>query len=190
MTGLAYSYFLGPRRGGEVLFKPHNVSHIVLGTVLLWVGWLGFNGGSTFAANLRAAMAIYTTNLAGAVGGLTWMVMDWRLERKWSCIGFCTGAICGLVAITPAAGFVGAPAAVLVGSCTAPPACRKVFSHLPSLTLVTLRPSGFLSSFCSNLATGLKAPMRVDDPLDIFACHALSGIMCARRRLIAARVHC
>jgi Amt family ammonium transporter len=119
VTGLAYSYFLGPRRGGEVLFKPHNVSHIVLGTVLLWVGWLGFNGGSTFAANLRAAMAIYTTNLAGAVGGLTWMVMDWRLERKWSCIGFCTGAICGLVAITPAAGFVGAPAAVLVGQCSA-----------------------------------------------------------------------
>lgn len=81
-AGLAYSYYIGHRRGylqNETLFKPHNVSHVVLGTVLLWVGWLGFNGGSTFAANLRAAMAIFTTNLAGATGGLTWMLLDFRL---------------------------------------------------------------------------------------------------------------
>lgn len=177
MTGLAYSYFIGPRRGGEVLFKPHNVSHIVLGTVFLWVGWLGFNGGSTFAANLRAAMAIYTTNLAGAVGGFTWMVMDWRLERKWSCIGFCTGAICGLVAITPAAGFVGAPAAVLIGVYLISCLWFNLWVIRSDDLRWDLACAGFLSSFCSNLATGLKSAMRVDDPLDIFACHALSGIM-------------
>jgi hypothetical protein len=97
-------------------------SHVVLGTVLLWVGWLGFNAGSTFAANLKAGMAAFNTNLAGSVGsvaqscrfpstlwscladraetglhhsGLTWMILDFRLERKWSVVGFCTGAITG-----------------------------------------------------------------------------------------------
>lgn len=110
ISGTVISYYLGPRHGygtERLLFKPHNVSHVVLGTILLWVGWLGFNGGSTFAANLRAGMSIATTNTAASVAGLTWMFMDWRIERKWSVVGFCTGAIAGLVAITPAAGFVG-----------------------------------------------------------------------------------
>ena len=69
--GLAYSYFIGKRRGygtERILYKPHNVGHVILGTVLLWVGWLGFNAGSTFAANLKAAMAAFNTNLAGSVG--------------------------------------------------------------------------------------------------------------------------
>lgn len=93
-------------------------------------------------------MAVFNTNLAGAVGGLTWMILDFRLERKWSAVGFCTGAIAGLVAVTPAAGFVGSPAAALIG---------------------------FLSGSLCNLATGLKVSMRVDDPMDIFAVHALAG---------------
>jgi Amt family ammonium transporter len=105
--------------------------------VLLWVGWLGFNAGSTFAANLKAAMAAFNTNLAGSVGGIVWMILDFRLERKWSVVGFCTGAIAGLVAITPAAGFVGTPAAALIG---------------------------LVAGACSNLATRLKVSMRVDDP--------------------------
>ena len=110
--GLAYSYFIGHRRGygtERVIFKPSNISQVVLGTVFLWVGWLGFNGGSCFAASMKAAFAIFNTNLAGSTGAITWMIMDFRLERKWSVVGFCTGAIAGLVAITPAAGFVGAP---------------------------------------------------------------------------------
>lgn len=78
-------------------------------------GWLGFNGGSTFAANLKAGMAITGTNLAACFGGLTWMLLDWRHFYRWSVVGFCTGAISGLVAITPAAGFVGIPAAALIG---------------------------------------------------------------------------
>jgi hypothetical protein len=121
VTGLVYSIYIGKRRGWgteRLLFKPHNVSHVVrdttrpvllemaplalidccaqvIGTVFLWVGWIGFNGGSTFAANIKAALAIFNTNLAGSTAGLTWMVMDFRLERKWSVVGFCTGAICG-----------------------------------------------------------------------------------------------
>ena len=71
-------------------------------------GWFGFNGGSALAANLRAAQACIVTNLAASVGGLTWMLWDYRLERKWSAVGFCSGAIAGLVAITPGSGFVGA----------------------------------------------------------------------------------
>ncbi|GAA5886999.1 hypothetical protein JCM6882_009411 [Rhodosporidiobolus microsporus] len=102
VTGLVYSIFLGKRRGWGThifSFKPHNVSFIIHGTIFLWVGWLGFNGGSTFAANVKAAVAITNTNLGAGFGGLTWMLMDWRLERKWSAVGYCTGVICGLVAI-------------------------------------------------------------------------------------------
>lgn len=151
--GLAYSYFIGKRRGygtERVMFKPSNVSQITLGTVMLWVGWMGFNGGSCFAASLKAAMSIFNTNLAGAVGAIVWMIMDFRLERKWSMVGFCTGGIAGLVAITPAAGFVGAPAAALIG---------------------------LVSAAVSNLATRLKSTMRVDDPMDIFAVHCLAGVV-------------
>ncbi|WWD17344.1 hypothetical protein CI109_101785 [Kwoniella shandongensis] len=152
-AGLAYSYFIGKRRGygtERILFKPSNVGNVVLGTVFLWVGWLGFNGGSCFAASLKAAMAVFVTNLAGSVGGITWLIMDFRLERKWSMVGFCTGAIAGLVAITPAAGFVGAPAGALIG---------------------------LVSAAVSNLSTRLKVSMRVDDPMDIFAVHALAGVV-------------
>lgn len=153
ISGTAISIYLGHRYGygtEKLMFRPHNVSHVILGTVLLWVGWLGFNGGATFAANLRAAMAVAVTNLAASVGGITWMVMDYRLERKWSVVGFCTGAIAGLVAITPAAGFVGMPAALLIG---------------------------VLAGFCCNLCTGLKNILRIDDAMDVFAVHALAGII-------------
>ncbi|TYJ55702.1 hypothetical protein B9479_003608 [Cryptococcus floricola] len=151
--GLAYSYFIGKRRGygtDRVLFKPSNVGNVVLGTVFLWVGWLGFNGGSCFGASLKAALAVFNTNLAGSVGGVVWLIMDFRLERKWSVVGYCTGAIAGLVAVTPAAGYVGAPAAALIG---------------------------LVSAAVSNLATRVKVSMRVDDPMDIFAVHALAGVV-------------
>ncbi|RSH87420.1 hypothetical protein EHS25_003330 [Saitozyma podzolica] len=150
--GLAYSYFIGKRRGygtEMIVFKPSNVSQLVLGTVLLWVGWLGFNGGSCFAASLKAALAIFNTNLAGSVGGITWLIMDFRLERKWSVVGFCTGAIAGLVAITPAAGFVGAPAGALIG---------------------------LVSAAVSNLCTRLKNTMRVDDPVIMTGLFAQSSV--------------
>jgi Amt family ammonium transporter len=153
VTGVVISYYLGKRHGygtDRLLFKPHNVSHIVLGTALLWFGWLGFNGGSTFAANLRAGMAIATTNTAASVAGLTWMIMDYRFERKWSVVGFCTGAIAGLVAITPAAGFIGVPASMLVG---------------------------FLAALISNLCTKVKTYAHCDDVMDVFAVHAVAGVV-------------
>jgi Amt family ammonium transporter len=117
-AALAISMYLGKRRGygtERLAYKPHNTSYVILGTVFLWFGWFGFNGGSALSANMRAASACIVTNLAASVGGLTWMFWDWRLERKWSAVGFCSGAIAGLVAITPASGFVGSPASVVFG---------------------------------------------------------------------------
>jgi len=108
-AALAYSLMLGKRRGHgthELNYRPHNVTHIVLGTVFLWVGWFGFNGGSALAMNLRAVMAIVVTNLSASVGGITWCLLDYRLEHKWSTVGFCSGVIAGLVAITPGSGYV------------------------------------------------------------------------------------
>ncbi|GAA5886996.1 hypothetical protein JCM6882_009410 [Rhodosporidiobolus microsporus] len=153
VTGLVYSIFLGKRRGWGthiLSFKPHNVSFIIQGTIFLWVGWLGFNGGSTFAANVKAAVAITNTNLAAGFGGLTWMLMDWRLERKWSAVGYCTGVICGLVAITPAAGFCG---------------------YGPSIFI------GVMAAAVANLLTTLKGFFAFDDAMDIYACHGCAGIV-------------
>ncbi|KAF2182256.1 ammonium transporter [Zopfia rhizophila CBS 207.26] len=152
-AALAYSYMLGKRRGHgtqELNYRPHNVTHIVIGTVFLWVGWFGFNAGSALAANLRAIMAAVVTNLAACVGGITWCLVDYRLERKWSTVGFCSGVIAGLVAITPGSGFVPAWAAVIYGVC---------------------------GGIGCNYATKLKYFLRCDDALDIFAVHAVGGFM-------------
>ncbi|KAF5383064.1 hypothetical protein D9615_004824 [Tricholomella constricta] len=153
-AALAISIFLGKRRGygtARLAYKPQNTTYVVLGTVFLWFGWFGFNGGSALSANLRAAQACIVTNLAASVGGMTWMLWDYRLEKKWSAVGFCSGAISGLVAITPASGFVGAPAAAAFG---------------------------FLGATACNFATQLKfVGAGYDDALDIFATHAIGGIV-------------
>ncbi|RDB17452.1 Ammonium transporter 1 [Hypsizygus marmoreus] len=152
-AALAISVYLGKRRGygtERLAYKPQNTTYVVLGTVLLWFGWFGFNGGSALSANLRAIQACIVTNLAASVGGLTWMLWDYRLERKWSAVGFCSGAIAGLVAITPGSGFVGAPAAVAFG---------------------------FVGATACNFATQLKFVLGYDDALDIFASHGVGGIV-------------
>ncbi|KAI9811925.1 MAG: ammonium transporter Amt1 [Thelocarpon impressellum] len=152
-AALAYSVMLGKRRGHgthELNYRPHNVTHIVIGTVFLWVGWFGFNAGSALAANLRAVMAAVVTNLAASVGGVTWCVLDYRLERKWSTVGFCSGVIAGLVAITPGSGFVPAWAAVIYG---------------------------VVAGVACNYATKLKFVIGVDDALDIFAEHCIGGVV-------------
>ncbi|KAF8500616.1 ammonium transporter [Gautieria morchelliformis] len=152
-AALAISIYLGKRRGygtERLAYKPHNTSYVVIGTVFLWFGWFGFNGGSALSANLRAAQACIVTNLAASVGGLTWMIWDYRLERKWSAVGFCSGAIAGLVAITPASGFVGSPAAVLFG---------------------------VMAGTLCNFATQLKFLLQYDDCLDIFASHTIGGVV-------------
>jgi ammonium transporter, Amt family len=152
-AALAISIYLGKRRGygtDRLAYKPNNTSYVILGTALLWFGWFGFNGGSALSANLRAAQACIVTNLAASTAGLTWMFWDWRLERKWSAVGFCSGAIAGLVAITPGSGFVGAPASVAFG---------------------------VVSGTVCNFATQLKFLFKFDDALDIFASHTVGGIV-------------
>ena len=119
MSALAYSMVLGRRQEKMMVnFRPHNVSLIVLGTTLLWFGWLGFNGGSSFGANLRAVMACWNSNLTAMFGAITWTLLDWRLARKWSMVGWCSGCISGLVAATPASGFITPWASVILGIVT------------------------------------------------------------------------
>lgn len=152
-ASLAIALYLGKRRGygtERLAYKPHNTTFVVLGTVFLWFGWFGFNGGSALSANLRAVQACIVTNLAASVGGITWMLLDWRLERKLSTVGFCSGAISGLVGITPAAGYVGSPAAVAIGVVTA---------------------------IGANFATKIKYLIRIDEALDVFATHAVGGFI-------------
>jgi Amt family ammonium transporter len=152
-AALAYSYMLGKRSGHgtqELNYRPHNVTHIVIGTVFLWVGWFGFNAGSALSANLRAVMAAVCTNLAACCGGITWCLVDYRLERKWSTVGFCSGVIAGLVCITPGSGYVPAWSAVIFGVC---------------------------GGVACNYATKLKYFLRCDDALDIFAVHGVGGFI-------------
>ncbi|KAG8848324.1 hypothetical protein FRC20_002597 [Serendipita sp. 405] len=152
-AALAISIYLGKRRGygtERLAYKPHNSSYVVLGTALLWFGWFGFNGGSALSANMRAANACIITNLAASVAGVTWMLWDYRLEKKWSVVGFCSGAIVGLVAITPASGFVGPHASVAFG---------------------------VVAGTVCNFATKLKFIFGYDDPLDIFASHGIGGMV-------------
>jgi Amt family ammonium transporter len=124
------------------------MSNVVLGTAFLWFGWFGFNGGSALSGNLRAAMACVVTNLAAAVGAITWMCLDFRIERKFSALGFCSGAVAGLVAITPASGFVGPAPAVAIG---------------------------FLGAVACNMAVHLKHWLKYDDVADVFAVHGVGG---------------
>ncbi|CAG8584435.1 1941_t:CDS:2 [Cetraspora pellucida] len=149
-AALAYCLIVGKRHGhGTDEFKPHNIANVVLGAVFLWFGWFGFNGGSELSANTRAATACIVTNLAAAVGGLVWALMDYRLEKKVSALGFCSGVVAGLVAITPGSGFVECYAGAIYGI--------------------------FAGVIC-NLAVKLKHIFDFDDALDVFAVHAVGGL--------------
>ena len=130
--------------------KPARVPYVLLGTGLLWFGWFGFNAGSALAANSLAVSAFATTNTASAAAGLTWIFFDSLRGRKPSALGFCIGAVVGLVAITPAAGFVGVPQSIFVG---------------------------FIAAICSNLAVYWKGKTTIDDTLDVFPCHGIGGIV-------------
>ncbi|KAF8640598.1 hypothetical protein AX17_000260 [Amanita inopinata Kibby_2008] len=150
-SGLAFSWVLGRRRETELLnFRPHNVSLVALGTFILWFGWLGFNGGSAFGANLRAIYAIWNSMIAAAFGGIVWCLLDFRIERRWSMVGFCSGTIAGLVAATPSCGYLYPWSSVIVG---------------------------VLSGALCNFATKVKFLLRIDDALDLFAEHAVGGIV-------------
>lgn len=152
-AALAYSQILGRRLGyneGHLNYQAHNATHVVLGTVFLWFGWFGFNGGSALSANLRAVMAAVVTNLAACAGGITWCLIDYIKCRRWSTVGCCTGIVVGLVAITPASGFVPAWSAPIYG---------------------------VVGSLAASQATRLKFWWKIDDALDIFAVHAIGGLV-------------
>lgn len=130
--------------------KPARIPYVLLGTGLLWFGWFGFNAGSALAANSLAVSAFATTNTASAAAGLSWIFFDAVRGRKPSALGFCIGAVVGLVAITPAAGFVGLPQSIFIG---------------------------FIAAICSNLAVYWKGKTTIDDTLDVFPCHGIGGIV-------------
>ncbi|GEQ68839.1 hypothetical protein JCM33374_g2508 [Metschnikowia sp. JCM 33374] len=155
-AALAYSLILGKRHdplttGKVPKYKPHSVTSIVFGTVFLWFGWFGFNGGSTGNATIRSWYACVNTNVAAASGGLTWMFVDYfRTGGKWSTVGLCMGAIAGLVGITPAAGFV------------------------PVYTAVAF---GVVPAIVCNFAVDLKDLLQIDDGMDVFALHGVGGFL-------------
>ncbi|AAM07268.1 ammonium transporter [Methanosarcina acetivorans C2A] len=150
ISSLAILTFLGKRRGyGIDSIKPHNVTLTLLGTGLLWFGWFGFNAGSSLAANEIAALAFITTLVAPAAAGFVWMTLEWIHLGRPTALGFATGVLAGLVAITPAAGFVTPMAAI---------------------------PIGVVTSFICYQAVMLKGRLGYDDSLDAFGVHGVGGI--------------
>jgi len=130
---------------------PANIPYVLIGTGLLWFGWFGFNAGSALAANSLAVSAFSTTNTAAAAAGLSWMFFDVLRGKKPSVVGFCVGAVVGLVAITPAAGFVAIPQSIFIG---------------------------VLAAIISNVAVHFKTTRTVlDDTLDVFPCHGIGGMV-------------
>ena len=150
-SALAAALVIGKSKDlGLKEFKPNNIPYVILGAGLLWFGWFGFNAGSALAANDVAVSALVTTNLAAAAAAVSWMIVDWVLKGKPSAVGIAVGAVCGLAAVTPAAGYVGIPASIIIGL------VAGVFANL--------------------VANWRSSRLRFDDTLDVFACHGISGM--------------
>lgn len=150
-AALAFCIFLGHRkRVGADEFKPHNLTNVFLGTALLWFGWFGFNAGSATAATPRAAMAGLVTSVSAASGSLAWVLFDYLRTGKMSSIAFCSGALAGLVGITPASGFVGAWSAIVIGIVTA---------------------------ICCALSIQFKEVLGYDDTADAWGVHGVGGLV-------------
>jgi len=149
-SALVAASMLGPRKDFKrVPIVPHNVPLVLLGAGLLWFGWFGFNAGSALAANGLAALAFTNTNTAAAMAMVAWVCLDLTRTGKATAVGAATGLVVGLVAITPAAGYVTAPASLAIG----------VVGVLVSYTAIQIR-----------------AKSRLDDSLDVFSCHGLAGV--------------
>lgn len=129
---------------------PANIPYVLIGTGLLWFGWFGFNAGSALGANALSVSAFATTNTAAAAAGLAWMFFDVLKGKKPSVLGFCIGAVVGLVAITPAAGFVAVPQSIIIG---------------------------VVAAIISNLVVSIKQKTTLDDTLDVFPCHGVGGMV-------------
>jgi ammonium transporter, Amt family len=152
IAGLVACLVLGRRKGyGSENMAPHNLTLSVIGASLLWVGWFGFNAGSAVAAGTGAGMAMTATQIATAAAGLAWMFSEWLVHGKPSILGIISGAVAGLVAITPACGFVDPKGALVIGLA-----------------------SGVICYICS---TGLKKMLGYDDSLDVFGVHGVGGIV-------------
>ena len=127
-----------------------NIPYVILGASLLWFGWFGFNAGSALEANALSVSALVATNLAAAAAATSWMIVDWVTKGKPSAVGISVGAVCGLVAVTPASGFVSVTSAILIGLA-----------------------AGVISNLVANWRL---AKTKIDDSLDVFACHGISGV--------------
>jgi Amt family ammonium transporter len=151
ISGLVACIMLGKRREfGVVSYKPHNIPFVVLGAGLLWFGWFGFNAGSALAADSLAVHALLTTNTSAAMALLSWMLLEKVIHGKPTVLGAATGAVVGLVAITPGAGFVPIWASMIIGALVSP--------------------------ICYFTMTKIKAKFGYDDALDAFGCHGIGGI--------------
>ena len=150
VAGLVCAWMIGPRQGfRKESLMPSNLGYTMIGASLLWVGWFGFNAGSAGAADGRAGMAMLVTQLATAAGVLSWMAMEWLVRGTPTLLGLCSGAVAGLVAITPASGFVDPKASLVIGLAA--------------------------GIGCYWGATGLKKLLRADDSLDVFGVHGVGG---------------
>ena len=149
VAGLVAALVIGKRKSKA---RPHNIALTMIGASMLWVGWFGFNAGSAVAANGSAGMAMLVTQIAAATAGIAWMLIEWFAgEKKPSLLGMCSGAVAGLVAITPASGFVGPSAAFFIGLAA--------------------------GVICYLTCTKLKSAFGYDDSLDVFGIHALGGAL-------------
>jgi len=147
-AALASALYL--KRRNEANHAPARVTYVIIGTGLLWFGWFGFNAGSAFGANHLAVNALATSTTASAAAGLTWIFFDMLLGRKPSAMGTCIGAVVGLVAITPAAGYVSVPHSLAIG---------------------------IISAIVSNLVVEWRTRTSIDDTLDVFPCHGVGGMV-------------
>ncbi|MEI6587038.1 MAG: ammonium transporter [Sediminibacterium sp.] len=149
VAGLVAALVIGKRKSKA---RPHNIALTMIGASMLWVGWFGFNAGSAVAANGSAGMAMLVTQIAAATAGIAWMLIEWFSgEKKPSLLGMCSGAVAGLVAITPASGFVGPSGAFFIGLAA--------------------------GVICYLTCTKLKSAFGYDDSLDVFGIHALGGAL-------------
>ena len=151
VAALIAAFMIGKRRGYPTPTPPHNMTMTLTGTAMLWVGWFGFNGGSALAANGQASMALIVTQISPSVAALTWIIIEWVKVGKPSALGFATGAIAGLAAITPASGSVGPLGAIVIGI-----------------------SSGVLAYVA---ATWIKYAAGYDDALDVVGVHGVGGLV-------------
>jgi Amt family ammonium transporter len=152
IAGLVACIMVGRRLGhGSEQLRPHNVVLTVVGAAMLWVGWFGFNAGSALAADKIAGMALLVTQIATATAAASWLFIEWLFRGKPTAVGVATGAVAGLVAITPASGTAGPIGALIIGAASA--------------------------LFCYLAATSLKARLKYDDSLDVFGVHGVGGIV-------------